>query len=49
MTLSSVLSKVGVDEVDQIVSDGSAEDSGHSNVGDDFGGVVALVDGHNRA
>ena len=49
VTLSSVLCKVRVNEVDKIVSDRSAENSGHGNLGDDFGGVVALVDGHNRA
>ena len=32
VTLSSVLGKVGVNEVDEVVSDGSREDSGHGDV-----------------
>lgn len=36
MGLSSVLVHVGVHELDDVVSDGSGEDSGHGDAIDDF-------------
>jgi hypothetical protein len=47
MTLSSVFAELGVDEVDEIASDGGGEDAWHGDTAGDFLGIVTLVDGHN--
>ena len=45
VTLSSVFGKLGVNELDNIVSDWYGEDTWHWGAIDDFFGVIALVDG----
>ena len=42
MTLSSVFGHVGVAELDEIVSDGGSEHSGHVDGADDFIGIVGV-------
>lgn len=49
MTLSSVLGKFGVHEVNEIVSDGCREDAWHWDASSEFLSIVTLVDGHNRS
>jgi hypothetical protein len=44
VTLSSVLSKVRVNELDEILSDWSGENAWHWGAINDFCGVIALVD-----
>ena len=41
--LSSVLGHVGVDELDDVITDGGGEDGGHGHRGDDFGGGFVRV------
>jgi len=49
VTLSSVLGKFGMDEMNEIVSDWGVENTWHWDTAGDFLSVVALVDGHNRS
>ena len=44
VTLSSVLGKLGVHEMNEIVSDWDSEDTGHGDAIGNFLGGVALVD-----
>lgn len=45
--MTSVLCDVGVNEVDDIRSDGGLEDTGERDVlGGDFGGVIDIEDRH---
>ena len=40
MSLSSVLVHVGVNELDDVVSDGSGEDGGHGDGSGNFGAIL---------
>jgi hypothetical protein len=44
VTLSSVLGKLSVDELNEVVSDWGAENSGHGDAVGDFLCAIALVD-----
>lgn len=48
MSLSSVLVHVGVNELDDVVSDGSSEDSGKRSGSGNFGAVLR-VNANNRS
>lgn len=47
VTLSSVLGKLRVNEVDKIISNWGHEDAGHWDASGNFLGVIALVNGDN--
>lgn len=47
VSLSSVLGKVRVYEMDKVVSDWCGENCRHGNAFDDLLGVIALVDRYN--
>lgn len=42
MSLSSVLVHVGVNELDDIVSDGGGEDGGHGDGAGNFGAILGV-------
>lgn len=44
VTLSSVLGKLRVNEMNEIVSDWDSEDTGHGDAVGNFLGAIALVD-----
>ena len=45
VTLSSVLGKLSVHKLNEVISDWHGEDTGHGDAVGDFLGVIALVDG----
>jgi hypothetical protein len=49
VSLTAVLGEVGVNEVNDVLSDGGSEDSRESDVSEDLSGVLNVEDGDLRS